>query len=61
MKEDCFAFDKKEKRIDKKCTALRELICEKSDECPFYKTKEQFKKDARAAERKNGGLSQYVK
>lgn len=39
MKEDCFAFDKKEKRIDKKCTALRELVCE-NNECSFYKTKE---------------------
>lgn len=61
MKEDCFAFNKSAKGNGKRCTALRELICEKSDECPFYKTKEQFKKDARAAERKNGGLSQYVK
>ena len=60
MKEDCFAFNKQAKRKEKMCNALRELVCD-NNECSFYKTKEQFKKDARAAERKNGGLNQYVK
>ena len=59
MKEDCFAFDKKAKGY--KCNVLTEMICERSDECPFYKTKAQFKADARAAERQNKGVNQYVK
>ena len=54
MKHDCFG------NKGDKCSALNEMLC-KTGECSFYKTKEQFKKDARAAERKNGGLSQYVK
>lgn len=59
MKEDCFAFNAKVKGCC--CNVLTDMICKHSDECPFYKTKAQFKADARAAERKNGGLNQYVK
>jgi hypothetical protein len=55
MKYDCFGMK------ENKCSVLTETICEKSNECPFYKTKEQFKKDARAAERQNKGVNQYVK
>lgn len=61
MKEDCFAFNGKVKVKGHKCIVLTEMICEHSDECPFYKTKAQYKADARAAERKNKGVNQYVK
>lgn len=59
MKEDCFAFNGKVK--DKCCNVLTEMICKNSDDCPFNKTKAQYKADARAAERKNKGVNQYVK
>lgn len=42
-KTDCFAYVS-----TTKCKALNDMVCKKG-ECPFYKTKEQFKKDAREA------------
>ena len=41
---DCFGYI-----TSTKCKALNDVICKK-EKCPFYKTEEQFKKDAREAQ-----------
>lgn len=43
MKTDCFAYVSVTR-----CKALNDMVC-KNGNCPFYKTKEQFEKDAKAA------------
>lgn len=47
MREDCFGYKKG------KCNILTELVCKNGGKCSFYKTKEQFRKDAQRAEEKN--------
>lgn len=42
-KKDCFGY-----RVGK-CTVLTEMVCAKKDDCPFYKTHEQFEEDAERA------------
>lgn len=43
IKIDCFAFN------GKNCSALRKLYCEK-EECNFYKSKEDYKKETKKLE-----------
>jgi hypothetical protein len=45
-KKDCFAYVS-----SWKCKALNDVVC-KTGECPFYKTQEQFEKDAEKANKK---------
>lgn len=47
MKKDCFAYKLR------KCTALVDMVCAKGEECPFYKTREQFNEDAEKARIRN--------
>ena len=41
MKTDCFGYDK----LSGKCKIMSEEICKKRN-CTFYKTSEQYRKDA---------------
>jgi hypothetical protein len=42
-KKDCFAH-----KVRGYCSALTEMVCQRRG-CTFYKTKEQFKEDAKRA------------
>ena len=46
MKADCFAYKMKT------CTVLKIMVCKDGSECPFYKTRKQFKDDAEKARKK---------
>lgn len=42
-RKDCFAY-----KVSGYCSALTEMVC-KTGECSFYKTRGQFKEDAKRA------------
>lgn len=51
IKKDCFA-----NKFGGYCSALVEMVC-RNRECSFYKTREQFERDAERAKKRNENLT----
>lgn len=47
MKADCFAYVVKENPAGQYiyCSALNDMLCEKSSDCPFYKNRKKWEKE----------------